>query len=204
MLLIFLFLCNIFLAHSDAVVVSFYLSILYAVWEARNQLVFSGIQPCEKILARASFHGSSHPSVRQVQVPSQVLASAWKWPREDMVNVNFDAYVILHVEGLSFVARDHSEKVYIGCRFCISFRCSGSFACGGDCVSVGYIIDLCFRQVCFETDYLQLFDAWRRSRTGCSYFIYVISDCRDLVSAFVSLDLSFLLSAILVTVLWTI
>ncbi|XP_057453121.1 uncharacterized protein LOC130744983 [Lotus japonicus] len=57
------------------------------------------------------------------------------------------------------------------------------------CVSLAK--DLGFFRVVFETDCLQLFEAWKKNKQGVSYLFSVLNDCRDMVSFFTSFDLSF-------------
>lgn len=45
-------------------------------------------------------------------------------------------------------------------------------------------IDLGFRRVAFETDFLQLFNWWNSSTTGFSFLASIVADCRTLLSSF--------------------
>lgn len=57
--------------------------------------------------------------------------------------------------------------------------------------TIGLASQLGFRRVCFETDYLQLFQRWKKPPYGNSYLILVVRECISLCRLFDFAILSF-------------
>ncbi|XP_057426083.1 uncharacterized protein LOC130719473 [Lotus japonicus] len=177
-------------------VISYGMTMIYAIWEQRNNLVHNGIQATfEALLHRVPTLECADSSGSLAPGPARVedLRIAWRRPVGNTIKINFDAsWTAASDTGFGMIARNNNGEVMAAAA--LGFT-SASSALMAEALafrwSVSLAKDLGFFRVVLETDCLQLFEAWKKNRLGDSYLFSVLNDCRDMVSYFTSFDLSF-------------
>ncbi|KAL6503663.1 hypothetical protein OROGR_025586 [Orobanche gracilis] len=138
-------------------------TMLYVVWEARNKLLFDGTCPsCEGVLLCFRQLGGTVGASTEVLRLGPAVATFWKPLGKDVIKLNFDPSTTTNQEaGFGMIARNwRGEVMAAAAEFPIdvvspllaemmTFRWAFLLA-----------VDLGFRVACFETDCLQLFQAW--------------------------------------------
>ncbi|XP_057426348.1 uncharacterized protein LOC130719758 [Lotus japonicus] len=168
--------------------------ILFAMWEARNKLIFED-KPWSvaSILVRvASLVCPPSTSFSLAHGGRGQGPGKWLRPAVDVVKVNVDAAVGRDkMAGFGMVARDNAGEVLAAAAKFPTLALSPIVA---EALSLRWAmelsVDLGFRRVQFETDCLPLFQAWKKAN-GTSYIFSIIYDCRSLFSAFDYVDFSF-------------
>ncbi|XP_057452876.1 uncharacterized protein LOC130744733 [Lotus japonicus] len=170
--------------------------ILFSMWEARNKLIFE-----EKPLSMASILARATTLVCPPPPPSSFFLAnggqgqgpgKWVRPAVDIVKVNVDAAVGRDkMAGFGMVARDNAGEVLAAAAKFATLALSPTVA---EALCLRWAMELSvhlgFRRVQFETDYLPLFQAWKKAN-GTSYLFSIIYDCRSLLSAIDYVDFSF-------------
>ncbi|XP_057419501.1 uncharacterized protein LOC130713718 [Lotus japonicus] len=148
----------------DDEVVAMAQSIVYALWEARNQKCFQQREvTTEAVLGRARGLMEEVQVRDQASAPAVAFPARWRRPGPGIIKCNFDAYFL--VDGpavMGMVARNsEGEVMAASCSYPLSII-SPLLA---EAVSMRWTmqlaIDLGFRRILLETDCLQLFKAWK-------------------------------------------
>ncbi|XP_057458215.1 uncharacterized protein LOC130748975 [Lotus japonicus] len=181
-----------FMQVADMSSLGAFLTLLYAIWMARNELCFKEeASTLEQILTHAAsltpLPPLEGPMVQQVHRPH-----TWSRPHPGTFKINFDAAMAPTGDvGFGLVARNSRGEVLAAA--CSSHGpATSSFLAEGLSFrwTLGLAMDLGFRRVVLETDCLLLYEAWKR-RSGCSILDSLILDCRRLSSGFDAFDFSF-------------
>ncbi|XP_057418123.1 uncharacterized protein LOC130712301 [Lotus japonicus] len=167
--------------------------LIYVTWEARNSLVFNGRRlEVVDVLRRAA---TLMPWNDGVQIPGPATGSScasWKRPEVGVIKLNFDASIKNGLGGFGMVARDSNGEI-VGAAALYPVNAPSPLL--GEASSFRWALQLAvhfgFRSVCFETDCLQLFEWWKKGRTGLSYLDTIVRDCRLLATAFSSFNFAF-------------
>ncbi|XP_057444764.1 uncharacterized protein LOC130737009 [Lotus japonicus] len=180
----------------DPEVINYGLTLIYAIWEQRNNLVHHGVQASfEALLHRVPALECAGSSDHAESSPTRVeeLRITWRRPVGNTIKLNFDAsWTAASEAGFGMIARNHNGEVMAAAA--LGFMSAPSALMAEAlafrwCVSLAK--DLGFFRVVLETDCLQLFEAWKKNRPGDSYLFSLLNDCRDMVSLFTSFELSF-------------
>ncbi|XP_057432537.1 uncharacterized protein LOC130725312 [Lotus japonicus] len=168
----------------DADVIWGALTFLYAVWECRNRALFQGQQlSMEKVLARLNALESipSGPIVRRTMEHS----TRWYPPQANVLKLNFDASFVDKVAGFGLIARNNEGLIMTtACAYPVDTSTTLLAEALAFRWAITLALNLHFLEVCFETDCLQLYEAWNKGRQGSSYLMSILSDCRNLISGF--------------------
>lgn len=174
-----------FMQVADLSTLGAFLSLLYAVWAARNALCFtSKTSTVEQILSHAaSLTPMQHMEIPMVPHPPR--PTTWSRPPQGTCKLNFDAAVATNGDaGFGLVARNFRGDILVAAcaplgpvssslvAEVLSFRWALSLAA-----------DLGFRRIVFETDCLLLYEAWKR-RGGCSILDSLLLDCHTMSTFF--------------------
>ncbi|XP_057415840.1 uncharacterized protein LOC130710549 [Lotus japonicus] len=155
--------------------------------ETSSHALFScpvGQQPSvEKVLARLKALESipSGPTVsRTVEYNTR-----WSHSQANVIKLNFDASFVDKVAGFGLIARNNEGLIMAAA---CAYPVGTSTALLAEALAFRWAItlalDLHFLEVYFETDCLQLYEAWNKGRQGSSYLMSILSDCRNLISGF--------------------
>ncbi|XP_057452977.1 uncharacterized protein LOC130744833 [Lotus japonicus] len=160
--------------------------LMYVTWEARNSMVFNGRKlDVGDVLRRSSM---LKPWDDGIHIPQSLTASRpanWKRPEEGIVKINFDASVKNEIGGLGMVARGtHGAILGAAALYPVSVISPLLGEACGFRWALKLATEFGFRSVCFETDYLQLFEWWKKGSIGLSYLDTIVRECRLFTSAF--------------------
>ncbi|XP_057418167.1 uncharacterized protein LOC130712348 [Lotus japonicus] len=181
-----------FMQVADESSLGVFLTLLYAIWSARNELCFKDkASTLEQILNHASSL-SPLPPLEVPMVPQLHLPHSWSRPSPGTFKLNFDAAMAPNGDaGFGLVARNSRGEVLASACFPHGPVPSSLVAEGLSFRwAIGLAMELGFRCIVFETDCLLLFEAWKR-RGGCSIVDSLILDCRRLSSGFDVFNFSF-------------
>lgn len=176
-----------FLGAADCNGIGMFFSILYSVWQARNDLLFSAKQSSfDQILLRAS---SLRPSSNQLTAPhrhGREHVSSWRRPAAGIFKVNFDASLLQsHEAGFGFIARNKEGEVLAAATSTMGPVLSSVLA---EALALRWALGLAkelgFRRIWVETDCLVLYNYWERREGGFSHLETVVKDCRLLLCSF--------------------
>ncbi|XP_057418236.1 uncharacterized protein LOC130712417 [Lotus japonicus] len=185
-----------FLADADADdgAISRWLSASYALWEARNKVIFQD-RPfsCDVVLQRAfqlelvddPTSTPFHPAIEQ--------AVSWCRPPQGLFKVNVDgSWRSDSTSGLGMAARNH-EGLILAAAADVVERTSSALETEALALrwSIGLAISLGFRRVCLETDCLKLFQLWKKPPDGRNYLATILNDCFQYCRSFDFISLSF-------------
>ncbi|XP_057453036.1 uncharacterized protein LOC130744894 [Lotus japonicus] len=170
-------------------------AMIYALWEARNRVIFDG-QPFDlgRVLQRAQglLADEGAASVQLRRAP--VMHSTWQRPSCCVYKVNFDAAMSQDgVAGFGMVVRDEEGAAFAAATASSFYALSEAV---GEVMrlrwAMSLAVDLGFRSVCLETDCLQLFEVWKKGGVGRSYLATLVQEARSLSSFFDVVNLSFI------------
>ncbi|XP_057458358.1 uncharacterized protein LOC130749083 [Lotus japonicus] len=188
-------LVSAFLSTAEEEPIAVFQTWVYALWEARNSLIFDGRQvSMDKLLQRvAGLLASPQPCPSSVVHDRRRLASSWTRPRQGTMKVNVDASYRDN-EGATYgmVVRNYLGEVLAAAVSHPTPAMSALLAeAQGLRWSMVMVRELGFMYVCLETDSLQVYNAWNCSSGGSSYLVSVLVDCHILASHFTSVSISF-------------
>ncbi|XP_057453035.1 uncharacterized protein LOC130744890 [Lotus japonicus] len=179
-------------AEEDAI--SLWQATSYALWEARNRVVFEGRAfSVPLVVQRAQDLGQLLPASGTKVRNAPSMVAVWQRPTRGVIKINFDASFRSASDiGAGMVARDHEGFVLASAA---AFPLAASSPLLAEAAALRWAmvlaIQLGFRRVCFETDCLQLFQRWTKPPDGASYLVSIINDCFVLSRSFDVIDLSF-------------
>ncbi|XP_057450726.1 uncharacterized protein LOC130742639 [Lotus japonicus] len=170
---------------------------VWAIWEARNRLVFQGITSSLDVLASRLQMIHAPPSV-SISPPGRDFAAVWKRPQPNVTKLNFDgSWKTNRAADFGCVARNHHGEVMAAATVSpvdASSPLMAEVLAFRWCLSLA--ADLFFHDIEVETDCLKLYEAWNKHLQGASYFISILKDCKDLVLYFSSFRLSFVVDPV--------
>ncbi|XP_057432375.1 uncharacterized protein LOC130725139 [Lotus japonicus] len=182
-----------FMQVADMSSLGAFLTLLYAIWMARNGLCFKEkASTLEQILTHAASL-TPLPPLEGPMVPQVHRPNTWSRPHPGTFKINFDAAMAPTGDaGFGLVARNSRGEV-------LAAACSSHGPAASSLLAeglsfrwaLGLAMDLGFRRVVFETDCLLLYEAWKH-RGGCSILDSLILDCRRLSSGFDAFDFNFI------------
>src|ERR1044072_3859668 len=148
------------MAHGDDQSTCLLFTIMYSIWERRNKLLYDGVPfNWEQVLFRSSKLVVGPAEHSQVGRPSP-LQSVWTRPPENTYKINFDAAVgEANMAGFGCLARDHEGQI-MAAATASSFYVQSPPMVEVLCFrwAIRMAIDLGFREACFETDCLKLYE----------------------------------------------
>ncbi|XP_057428231.1 uncharacterized protein LOC130721452 [Lotus japonicus] len=178
-----------FLEDVDSDAVASWQTTSYALWEARNKLVFQEVPfRCEAAIQRAASMSQVDASIEVRDPHGPVRDAIWRRPPRGFFKVNFDgSWKADAVSGMGMVARNHDGLVLAAAAEVVE---RPSTVVEAEALAfrwaIGLAINFGFRRVCFETDCLTLFQMWKKPPDGRNYLATIFSDCFQLCR---SLDL---------------
>ncbi|XP_057452921.1 uncharacterized protein LOC130744783 [Lotus japonicus] len=168
---------------------------VYAIWEARNRVVFQQGETSVALVLRrvADLHGHVREPMEGQRMRQAQLKATWCRPARGIIKCNFDAsFRDGGIAGLGMVARNcDGEVMASACSSPVSISSPLLAEALGLRWTMQLATDLGFRRITLETNCLQLFNTWRSQEEGRSYLSSIISDCRILISAFDYVSVSF-------------
>lgn len=176
-----------FLAVADTTSAGICFTVLYSLWQARNELVFSNKDASiDQILQRASALRPSTVLQDSPPVAPRVLPSTWIRPATGTFKLNFDASVKNRKEaGAGMIVRNRNGEVLAAATTELGPVLSAVLAEAlGMRWALGLAAELGFRRLWLETDCLVLLNYWNRRDGGLSHLDTIVRDCRLLLSHF--------------------
>ncbi|XP_057418315.1 uncharacterized protein LOC130712500 [Lotus japonicus] len=180
-------------SEAEMSVVAVFCQLCYTIWEARNKLIYDGVQASTEVILSRAAGLASTTGVAPAPLRDGAVRAVWTGPNEDTIKVNFDAaWADTRGASCGMVARNGAGEVM-----------AAATRPGVDVLSpllaeaaafrwvMVLSMELGFRTVNFETDFKLLYDAWRMKNLGSSYLFALLSDCKDLVQFFDFCSLSF-------------
>ncbi|XP_057422210.1 uncharacterized protein LOC130716023 [Lotus japonicus] len=180
----------------DKEVVAAVQTVLCAIWEARNKVVFEGYEfRWRNVVSRfQSLVCPFDPGAGTTRDAGDRRAHTTRWrrPPRGRVKMNIDAATNQSkIAGFGCVARDYNGDILAAASLFPTVVLSATL---GEALSLRWAMVLAtqlgFRRVQFETDSLLLHQAWKKRR-GSSILFTVIADCFNLMHLFDYVDLSF-------------
>lgn len=131
--------------------------------------------------------------VTVVPRPAPLLQATWVRPPYGIYKLNFDAAVATTGEvGFGLIVRNMLGEVLASAA---QYLLHAASAILGEALafpwSMQLAIQMGFRRVLFETNFLQLFQLWKKPPDGRSYLSSIVGDCFMLSRSFDYVDLSF-------------
>ncbi|XP_057425990.1 uncharacterized protein LOC130719383 [Lotus japonicus] len=183
-----------FLPMADSYAAGWCCALLYAIWDARNELLFQRkALSLQQILKRAQLLLPSQVAVQSSTRHARELPSKWRRPAPSIFKINFDASVLASKEaGFGYIARNSRGEVLSSATSSFAPVMSALLA---EALCFRWALhlssELGFRRVSFETDCLVLYDYWRQGKGGTSHLETIVRDCRFLCSHFDVVDFCF-------------
>ncbi|XP_057444542.1 uncharacterized protein LOC130736769 [Lotus japonicus] len=172
-----------FLVDADSDAVASWQTASYALWEARNKLIFQEVPfCCEVAIQRAASMSQVDTSMVVRDLHGPVRDAIWRRPPQGVFKVNFDgSWKADAVSGMGMVARNHDGLVLAAAAEVVE---RPSTVVEAEALAFRWAIELAinlgFRRVCFETDCLTLFQMWKKPPDGRNYLATIFSDCFQL------------------------